>query len=104
MVVKLFLVNTSSGQEHIPQYVDANEIVSWGPWLVPDPLPQGINRGLRGRTLIVLNFKSGMMHWCEEGFDAVSARILAARGQLDEAKVHEAAAAASATRSPLAVV
>jgi hypothetical protein len=103
MVVKVLLVNTGSGEEHIPQYVDANEIVSWGPWLVPDSLPQGMHRSLKGRTLVVLNFKTGMMHWCEESFDAVSARILAARGQEAEAKAHEAAAALNAPRSALAV-
>jgi len=103
MFVKLLLVNTSSGEEHIPTYADANEISSWGPWVVPDPLPQGMHRSLRGRTLVVLNFKTGMMHWCEESFDAVSARILAARGQDAEAKVHEAAAKTSAPRSALAV-
>lgn len=103
MVVKLLLVNTGSGEEHIPQYVDANEVVSWGPWLVPDSLPQGMHRSLRGRTLVVLNFKTGMMHWCEESFDAVSARILIARGQVDEGEAHKSAAALSAPRSALAV-
>lgn len=103
MFVKFLLVNTASGEEHIPQYVDAGEIVCWGPWVVPDSLPPGMHRSLRGRTLVVLNTKTGHMHWCEESFDVVSARILAARGQHEEAKVHEAAAALHAPKSPLAV-
>lgn len=100
---QFFVVNTSSGEQHIPQYVDCKEVVSWGPWVVPDPLPQGMHRSLKGRTLIVLNMKTGHMHWCEESFDAVSARLLAARGQHEEVKAHEAAAALNAPKSPLAV-
>jgi hypothetical protein len=103
MFVKFLLVNTSSGEEHIPGYVDVNDIASWSPWVVPDSLPQGMHRSFRGRTLSVLNLKSGHMHWCEQSFDLVSAHILAAHGQRDEAKVHEAAAALNAPRSPLAV-
>lgn len=104
MFLKFLVVNTSSGEEHIPQYVDANEIISWGPWVLPESLPPGMHRSFRGRTLIVLNLKSSHMHWCEESFDAVSARILAARGQEAEAKAHAAAAALNAPKSPLAVV
>lgn len=103
MFVKFLLVNTSSGEEHIPGYVDVNDIASWSPWVVPDSLPQGMHRSFRGRTLSVLNLKSGHMHWCEESFDAVSARILTAREQHTEAKAHEAAAALNAPRSHLAV-
>jgi hypothetical protein len=103
MFLKFLLVNTSSGEEHIPFYVDASDISSWSPWVVPDSLPQGMHRTLRGRTLTVLNLKPGHMHWCEESFDAVSARILSGRGQEPEAKAHEAAAALNAPKSALAV-
>ncbi len=105
MFVEFLVVNTSSGEEHIPQYVDTAEIVSWGPWTVPDSLPQGMHRTLRGRTLVILNMKSGHMHWCEESYHAVSAYILIARDQNVAAKAHsDKAAAEKAMRpSPLAV-
>jgi hypothetical protein len=84
--------------------VDTAEIVSWGPWVVPDSVPQGMSRQLRGRTLVVLNMKSGHMHWCEQNYHAVSAQILEARGQHAGAELHRDEAIRHAvSKSPLAV-
>ena len=97
MFVHFSLVNIQSGETGIPGYVDVNEIASWNRWKVPDDLAGGLHRSLRGKLIIVLNMKVGITHWCEESFDAVSARILEARGQKDRAEIHAAASAAEKT-------
>jgi hypothetical protein len=100
------LVNLQSGKIQIPGYVDATEIISWNVWTVPDDAigPAGIHRTLRGKEIVCMNMKGGMVHWTDDSFDSVSARLLEARGQKDRAEIHAAAhAAAKINKSPLAV-
>ncbi len=112
MLLQFSLVNIATGETGIPGYVDVNEIASWNRWKVPDDTPGGpggLHRTLRGKLITTLNMKTGATHWSDETFDAVSARILEARGQKDQAEIHRAARAGEQTaelqskKSPLAV-
>jgi hypothetical protein len=99
-------VNVATGETGVPAYVDAEQIMVWYQWIIPDDLGQGVSRKLRGKTLVVLVTKSGSQHWTDDSFDSVSARILEAKGQKDRAQLHAAAHAAELLKkkSPLAVV
>ena len=106
---KFLVVNVQDGRFDVPCYIDCEQISEWHEWKTGMDLPQGVHRNLRDKTLIVINMKTGGMHWCQESFDAVSARILEARQQGTLAEIHRAAQAASeaaaitSRKSPLAV-
>lgn len=103
--VRFAFVSLTSGEADLSGYVDPGEVFAWSVWNVGDDLPPNMSRKLRGKSLITIQFKAGATQWTLESFDEVSAKLLEARGQTEDAKAHKELAAEARTldRSRFAV-
>lgn len=87
-MVSLDFLNLQTGDDKVPGYLDAEQVLSWTAWKIEELQP-GMHRSLRGKTLVTITTKAGSMNWTAESFHRVSAKLLRPLGHAELAAAHE---------------